>query len=104
MQYFVIWHERVKMTGGVQGLKENVSIHGTIEQAEDKYEEIHEAMLGQRGKLKMVCPTIEGSINDIHIVIPIKSTLYRTLTKLDGLEGDPIIFVKQDYKKETSNV
>ena len=98
MQYFVIWHARVNMTGGVRGLKENVSIHGTIEQAEDKQEEIHEAMLGQRGKLKMVCPEIDGSINDIHIVVAIKSTLYRTLTKLEGLEGNPVIFVKEGDK------
>ena len=98
MQYFVIWHERVNMTGGVQGLKEHVSIHGTMKQAEDKYEEVHNNMLGQRGKLTMVCPTIEGSINDIHIVVAIKSTSYRTLTKLEGLEGDPVIFVKEGDK------
>ena len=73
MNYFVVWHERVKMTGGVQGLKENCSIHGTMEQAEEAYAEVHEAMLSERGKMPLVPLNTEGAVNDIHILVPVKS-------------------------------
>ena len=99
MNYFVVWHERVKMTGGVQGLKENCSIHGTMEQAEEAYAEVHEAMLSERGKMPLVPLNTEGAVNDIHILVPVKSTLYKTLGRVEGLEGDTLLYSVLENKK-----
>ena len=88
INFFVMWHEVVIMTGGVVGLKVHSTNCSTLKEAEEVYEEL---ATGENVDLTHVTRT-EGTICDIHILAPIKSSMYKTLDKIEGLAGDTLLF------------
>ena len=59
-----------------------------MKEAEEVYEEL---ATGENVDLTHVTRT-EGTICDIHILAPIKSSMYKTLDKIEGLAGDTLLF------------
>lgn len=89
INYFVHWHKTDKpcsLAGGIRvfpdGIttKERTKNCSSLDEAEALYEDLAENVY----------------VLGVQILVPVKSTMYTSLTKLEGLKGSPLMFAKFD--------
>ncbi len=87
INYFVHWHKTDKpcnLAGGVRVFPPDITLEertkncSSLDEAETLYEDLKENVY----------------VMGVQILVPIKSTMYTSLDKVEGLLGNPLMFAK----------